>query len=196
MTAPVSRSAGRTRGRSAGVLAVLLALGAVACTSKNPPPGPCPRALILSDADSLTRFREGTGRDLIDIDFGGRIANVTSECDYDVDKSKAGTMTVRVTPAFAVERGPANRDRKAALSYFVTLVDAKREPIAKSVFGIAAAFPANVTRQVLADTPIELKVPIRAGQSGRDFAVYVGFQLSEADLEYNRRLKREREGLR
>lgn len=177
-------------------LAAVVGIALPACSSKQPPPGPCPRALILADADSLTRFREGAGRDLIDVDFNARFANVVSECEYDVDKTKAGKMTVRVTSAFAVERGPSNRTRKASLNYFVTLTDDRREPVAKSEFAVGVEFPPNVTRQVLADTPIELKVPIRAGQSGRNFTVYVGFQLTEAELDHNRRLKREREGLR
>lgn len=171
-----------------------LALVAAGCTffDKTPPPGPCPRAAILADAESLVRFRDGPGRDLIDVTYVGRLASVSAECKYDVDKkTKVGAMTVTATVVMGVERGPANRDRKADFEYFVTLANAQRQPLEKSVFKVTARFPDNVTRLSLTDDPVELKIPLKAGQTGRDFIVFVGYQLSEADLEYNRERRRE-----
>jgi hypothetical protein len=172
--------------------ALALAVTGCAFFDTTPPPGPCPRTAILADASSLVRFRDGPGRDLIDVSYVGRLASVTAECKYNLDKkTKTGTMTVTATVAMGVERGPANRDRRADFEYFVTLADAQRQPLEKSVFKVTARFPDNITRLVLTDDPIELKIPLKAGQTGRDFIVFVGYQLTEADLEYNRDRRRE-----
>lgn len=163
---------------------------------KEPPPGPCPRALILADAATMTQFREGPGRDLLDVSHSGRIVRVHADCTYEMKKDRTGVMEAQVFIAVDAERGPANRDRLARYRYFVTLSDSSHEPISKTVFDLTANFTDNVTRMVLTDDTVQMKVPIRAGQSGRSYTVLVGFQLTEDQLQYNRQLQREREGAR
>lgn len=190
-----------TRSRTIAPILVLAGCAATlsACAvfaKKEPPPGPCARAMILGDADQVTRFRDGPGRDILDISYSGRISRVFADCVYDMNKDRTGVMDVRVYVAIDAERGPANADRVAPYRYFVTLVDAKREPVAKNVFDLAAQFPGNVTRMTLTDDTVEMKVPIAAGQSGKDFTILVGFQLSESQLEFNRRTRIEKERAR
>jgi hypothetical protein len=178
--------------RRAGLFAVVLATAGCGLFGADEPPGPCPRTAILGDAASLVRFRDGSGRDLIDVTYTGRIAAVNTECQYKIDKkTKAGNMSVTVNVAMAVERGPANRDRRADFEYFVTLADLQRQPLEKSVFKVTARFPDNITRLVLADDPVELRIPLKEKQTGRDFLVFVGYQLAAAELEFNRRRQRE-----
>jgi hypothetical protein len=178
----------------AGCAAMLSACGFF--VKKEPPPGPCARAMILADAEQITYFRDGPGRDILDVSYSGRLNRVFADCQYDMNKDRTGVMEVRVYVAIDAERGPANSDRIAPYRYFVTLVDANREPVAKNVFDLTAQFPGNVTRMVLTDDTVEMKVPIAAGQSGKDFTILVGFQLSESQLEYNRRARIEREHAR
>ena len=152
--------------------------------------------MILGDTDQVVRFRDGPGRDILDVSYSGRLSRVLADCEYDMNKDRTGVMAVRVYVAIDAERGPANSDRIAPYRYFVTLVDAKREPVAKNVFDLTAHFPGNVTRMVLTDDTVEMKVPIAAGQSGKDFTILVGFQLSGSQLEFNRRTRIERERAR
>ncbi len=180
---------------SVPALAVLVAACGI-FEKKEPPPGPCPRALILADAATITQFRDGPGRDLLDVSYSGRVSRVYSDCTYEMKKDGTGVMEARVLVAIDAERGPASRNRVAPYRYFVTLSDANHEPITKNVFDLAANFPGNVTRMTLTDDSVQLKVPIGAGQSGRSFTVLVGFQLTEDQLQYNRQLQREREGAR
>lgn len=152
--------------------------------------------MILGDADQMVRFRDGPGRDILDISYSGRLSRVFADCVYEMNKDRTGIMEVRVYVAIDAERGPANSDRIAPYRYFVTLVDAKREPVAKGVFDLTARFPGNITRMVLTDDSVEMKVPIAAGQSGKDYTILVGFQLSEDQLEFNRRTRMEKERAR
>ncbi|MSO84615.1 MAG: hypothetical protein EXR02_01750 [Rhodospirillales bacterium] len=158
-------------------------------TKKEPPPGPCSRAVILGDAEHMVQFRDGPGRDILDISYSGRLIRIFADCEYEMNKDRTGVMSVRVYLAIEAERGPVNRDRIASYRYFVTLTDAQREPVSKNVFDLAAQFPGNVTRMVLTDDTVEMKVPIGAGQSGKNFTIFVGFQLSDEQLEFNRRTR-------
>lgn len=194
MSGPVSLRAW-ARGFSLALLAASLAACGV-FEKKEPPPGPCPRALILSDAAAMAQFRDGPGRDLLDVSYSGRVRRVYSDCFYEMKKDKTGLMKARVLIAIDAERGPANRDRTGVYRYFVTLSDSKHEPISKNVFELVAAFPGNAARTTLTDDSVELTVPIQAGQSGRDFTILVGFQLTEDQLDFNRRLRQERESAR
>ncbi len=176
-------------------LAILVAACGV-FEKKIPPPGPCPRSLILADAATMTRFRDGPGRDLLDVSYSGRVSRVHTDCSYEMNPDGTGVMEAQVFIAVDVERGPANRDRVAPYRYFVALSDANHEPITKNVFDLAANFTGNVTRMTLTDDSVRMKVPIKAGQSGRSFIVLVGFQLTEDQLRHNRRLQSERESAR
>ena len=177
-----------------GLVAPMAACGLF--TKKEPPPGPCSRAVILGDAEQMVQFRDGPGRDILDVSYSGRLTRVFADCEYEMNKDRTGVMSVRVYLAIEAERGPANRDRIAPYRYFVTLTDAEREPVSKNVFNLTAQFPGNVTRLVLTDDTVELKVPIGAGQSGKNFTIFVGFQLSDEQLEFNRRARLDRERTR
>lgn len=186
---------------AAGALATLL-LSVGACSTKKPvSPGPCPRVNILADASQLTGFRDGPGRDLIDVDHTARITRVGGNCVYKMDKPteknkkpETGTLTMTIGLLIAAERGPADADRKARFEYFVTLVDRDRRPIQKTVFPVTVDFPGNVTRATAEEFPIDLKIPLQAKQTGADFVVFVGFQLSPEQVEFNRRREREARG--
>lgn len=191
------------RSRAPGPVSVLVLAGCAALLSgcgfflkKEPAPGPCSRAMILGDAEQMIQFRDGPGRDILDVSYSGRLSRVFAGCEYEMNKDRTGVMAVKVYVAIEAERGPANHDRSAPYRYFVTLTDAKREPVAKNVFDLTAQFPGNVSRVVLADDTVEMRVPIRAGQSGRDFTIFVGFQLTDEQLEFNRRARSERERTR
>lgn len=179
------------------LVASVLALGA--CSSKKElPPGPCPNVRILADAAQLTKFRDGPGRDLIDVDHTARIARVGGTCVYKMDKPteknkkpETGVLTMTVGLIIAAERGPANADHKARFEYFVTLVDQDRQPVQKTTFPVAVDFPGNVTRATAEEFPIDLKIPLKPKQTGGDFVVFIGFQLTPDQVEYNRLRERE-----
>lgn len=172
--------------------AVLSALALASCSSLNPfseklPPPPCPQTRVLADASDMTRFQEGAGRDVVDVLYGGRILDVIGACEHDIDKTtKAGSMTMELSPVVAVERGPADRSRVANFDYFVVLLDAQRRPVSRNVFTMKVQFEGNVTRIQHTDAPVTLNVPLKAGETGRSYEILVGFQLSKEDLEFNR----------
>lgn len=176
-----------------GILAFLLLAGCSVYDSifgSNLPPLPCPPVSVLGDASLLTRFREGDGRDLIDVLYGGEIGAVETSCEYSLneDTGAAGWLSVEVAPVIFAERGPADRERRAVYPYFVTVVDAERRVLNKQTFDLVVEFPRNRTRTTVVDKPpVALTIPLKEGVRGDSFEVFIGFQLSREELDFNRR---------
>ncbi len=183
-------------GTAAGIpgrAAAILALAVAACTvfQEEEPPPPCPRISILGDAATLTRFRPGPGRDLTDVLYEGVVTGVTGSCAYgNAGKSANRGLSMKVALVIEAARGPANRDGRAAFSYFVGITDSSRKVLNKQRFSVTVVFPGHRTRIVVTDNPVALEIPMKAGQSGQDFEVFIGFQLSRTELEYNRRARK------
>ena len=174
----------------AGRAAAILVFAVTACTvfQEEEPPPPCPRISILGDAATLTRFRPGPGRDLTDVLYEGVVTGVTGSCAYADDGKMA--LSMKVSLVIEAARGPANRDGRAPFPYFVGITDSSRNVLNKQRFNVTVVFPGNRTRLVVTDNPVVLEIPMKAGQSWQDFDIFVGFQLSRAELEYNRRARR------
>lgn len=155
-----------------------------------PPPPPCPTVSILANGERVTQFRDGPGRDLIDITAEARIDDFLARCIYDVDeKTGVGQVHVELSLGITAARGAANTEGTAELPYFVTVTDLDKTVLTKNTFAILAVFEGNRYRISAFDEPVILSMPIQPSQTGRDFLIYVGFQLTPEQLEYNRFLR-------
>ena len=166
--------------RAAGPLAplvLLLALAGCGFADRGPPP-PCPTTIPVAEARELTRF-VGQGRDLTDVLFEARFLDVTLVCAYD-DGVIEMDMRVRI---MAVD-GPADRDRKITLTYFVAIATLDRKIVAREEFELEVPFEGNRTR-VIAVEEVAPRIPLRPGQTGADYVIYVGLALTPAELQYN-----------
>lgn len=180
MTVPTVESDGVRRGglRIAAMIAVALVIAA--CASGKVKLPPCPNVLILGKAGSLVRFVDGPGRDITDVVFRARIADFQGSCAHEDN-----AVDVKLLITFAVERGPANKDRRAAFEYFVAIPRFHPRPEGKRRFRIGVPFAANATRVFYRDE-LNLDIPLRKGEVGANYDVFIGFQLSPSELEFNR----------
>jgi hypothetical protein len=178
-----------TAGRRLAGLVLLVAVTA-GCTlfeEKEQPP-PCPRVSVLAETAKVVKFSPGPGRDLIDVIYEGTMADVQSECGFRTAGAKSkGNLSMDIGAVIEVTRGPANKDGRALFEYFVTITDTQRRILNKKTFQTGAIFPENSTRLILTDDPVNLSIPITGGQTGDDFLVFVGFQLSAEELRYNQK---------
>jgi len=190
--APDRRPSAATGPRAVALVGALLVLAAACTTPEQDLPPPCPKASIVEEASRLVRYKEGPGRDLIDIDFQGEIVSLKGECvtKYDED-TDLETVDMTVEMDFRLSRGAANRSRQAAFEYFVAIMDSDGEVMEKQTFAFATEFTANRTTVIDNDKPIELHIPVARDKYGEDYFVYTGFQLSREELEDNRRRSRE-----
>lgn len=172
-------------------LIILGIFAVVGCsTDEQPPPAQiCPRISVLGNAEMLTKFAIGTGRDLTDVDHEVRIVDIRYGCTYTEDETDQPILAVAVAPVFTADRGPANSDRQARFTYFVAIADPQRAILNKQMFDLQVSFPGNRSRVTVSpdDPPVTIDIPPVAGRLGPDYHVFVGLQLTPDELEYNRR---------
>ena len=190
------RFRGSFRGMKTALVPTLLVAGLAACSAyeyvsdkiSDPIVLRCPDYLVIADAANLVRFRDGPGRDLIDVDFVTEIIRVQLACTSNIDKrTRVGTLDVDVTVTFRAERGPANRSREGRFQYFISIDDKNRNIFDLKKFGIKVAFPGNKTRLLLRSAPVTIVIPITPKRASRSFRIFAGLQLSRDELEFNRR---------
>jgi hypothetical protein len=146
----------------------------------------CPGGGIVPDLNLLVRFREGPGRDVTDVVVQGKVADIRIDCDYPKGRNAKPGVAVDLQVAIAAERGPADRTRKASLPYFVAIVDRDRNIAQKFYFN--AEFEWKDNRPVVGRTDRhELNIPLRSNFDGPSYQIFVGFQLDEAELDWNRK---------
>lgn len=154
----------------------------------------CPNVKVLPEAATITRFKEGVGRDLIDVEFKGEITGFQGSCGEDRDEdTDSGTMSIDLAVAMYLERGPANRSREIGFNYFISVTDSSKNVLNKNIFGVKVTFPGNLTVLKWSedpDDPVILNIPLKTGERGRDFIIFVGFQLTPEEYQYNRRQSR------
>lgn len=182
--------------RSLSILAALLAgLITSACEMvdevfEDPVPPPCPTVSILANGERVTQFRSGPGRDLIDITAEARIDDFIARCIYEVDEETGvGQVHVELSLGISAARGAANTSGVAELPYFISINSLDKAVLTKAAFTIFAVFEGNRYRISAYDEPVILSIPIQPPQTGEDFLIYVGFQLTPEQLEYNRFLR-------
>ena len=155
-------------------LAVILA----ACSEDGPPP-PCPAIVPVADASQLVRFN-GQGRDLTDVNFEAKIENYQLTCEYD-DNVIESQMLLQILAV----RGPADRDRVANLKYFVAIATRDQKIGAREEFDLSVPFEGNRTR-VIASEELSPRIPLKAGENGDNYLIYIGLSVTPEELQYNR----------
>jgi hypothetical protein len=158
-----------------------------ACSGGNPfeeqPVPACPAAYLPKDTASMVMF-SGGGRDLTDVIIEAEFTGYIGDCGYDMDD---GELDVIISPIITAELGPAASNRSVKLEYFVALRDPGGNFIQKSVFDVNMTFADNLNMARIRDEQVTLAVPLSDVWYGPDYEIYLGFQLSPEQLEYNRR---------
>ncbi len=139
----------------------------------------CPKVSIVRDLSEVTVFRPG-GRDLTDLETRAALADFAGNCEY-----TSSGVTVNVNIYLIAERGPALKGDSAKYQYFVALAKPDDSLVSKVYFDTDVTFAAGQPR---AGTKEELapKIPLPKDANAKDWKVYLGFQLTPEQLEFNR----------
>ena len=143
------------------------------------PPPVCPEVVVLADAADMNRF-VGQGRDLTDLSFKVSVNNFVLDCLW---REETSQLESRLTIRFEAEQGPANTASQGKLEYFVAVVRPPGQILNRESFDLVIPFQGAQTAVVDNVFPT---LPLRAGETGADFVIYLGLVLSEAELSYNR----------
>lgn len=147
--------------------------------------GPCPAVRVLYDAQ---RFVELDGPERFDnVGFTGEIGRVSSSCRYVGNDP----ITVSLQMDMAFGKGPKAAGSSKDVVYWVSVTRKDLALISRERFTQRVVIPAGTDRVSLQSPVTQVVIP-RANKdiAGNNFEVFVGFELTDAQLEFNRDGKR------
>jgi len=162
--------------RLAPLGALLLLLG---CTQKI---SICPVPAILADTQSVTIFRPGTAPDLANELFTVSLINATGDCTYNT-RSNLVHATLDLT--FRATRAPTSEAATYAVPYFV-VVHENDKIFAKHLYTLKLTFAPGAAVTTITQSPDELELNISNGKLPWNYQEMTGFQMTAAQIEYNK----------
>ena len=144
----------------------------------------CPRVGVVEDLNSLTQLSDDSGRLGTEVS-SARMASVQSQCAIN-DKNVIVDMDIM----FEGRMGPKGRVKpddqpSFAYPYFIAITTPSGSITAKEVFTATVAYDAGQDTMNHAEQ-IRQVIPLTGEYNPSDFEILVGFQLSPAELAYNR----------
>jgi hypothetical protein len=140
----------------------------------------CPRVSLLNDAEKMTAYRDGPGRDLTDVLYEAKVLDVNWSCKYLKNR-----VRVEAVIDIVAQRGPASKGGNAKVPFFVGIIDAGQNIIAKKTFSSEIEFRDGRRRAGVREE-IEQTLFLKEGEGGGDYEIIVGLQLTEQQLKQNR----------
>lgn len=180
-------SAGRAR-RAIGIVAGAVALLATAscANTENIASYPCPFVGAVRELSYMTKF-QGESQDLSDTLYEAKIDQVLPavNCIYEDDDGKRA-IVYDIQVKFLAQRGPKEREGVARFNYFVGIGGPGGQVIKREVFDSEIVFENNATQAIIVEE-IQPRIPLKQGENGDYYRIYVGFMLDERELAYNRK---------
>ena len=165
----------------AAVCTALLALSGCKIWVKDEPP-PCPRVSVLEDASKLVRFT-GAGQTANSIEMTAEITKYRGSCFYDKDEK---TMEVRMRVGVDASAGPAFVEGPHSVDYFVA-IPAFEGADGKKIFPLKLDISGRSKGTHVDDDEVSLTFPVKDVKKLQAYEIFVGFQLTPAELDFNRK---------
>ena len=159
-------------------LAALLALAGCSSFGGRSNTFTCPAMTIVPDLQSLVTLVPGPNG--ATIQSSGRINTATVNCDREGESGVVASVTLefaalRTTPAVG----------SLALPYFVALADSTGNVLGKQQYTMTIKFDPNAPVAKAQDA-VTVHLPLKNAQLANIYTLVVGFQLNQAQLDYNR----------
>ena len=172
-----------------GLLAVLLpvmALSVASCSETPKQSMPCPVVKRVPDAAYITRFA-GDSEDLTDTVFEARLVDVQPMCKYIVDNdTKKTKIESDILVKLQASRGPKLTKDEVTFNYVVALTGKGGQKLTRQPFDVEMPLTADKPTGQLVDNPT-VTIPLKQGENGDFYQIYVFLEVTEKELAYNRR---------
>ena len=145
--------------------------------------GICPRTAILADAGKITKFRPGAPETAENVMFTAEMRDIRIACKYNDQVLRE--LEADLLVSMVLRKGPAMSGEVAELPYFVTVTDRRGTVLSKREFPLRINFGGN--RAVEHTEKSWQFYRLQRGYSGVEYETWVGYQLDERQLDYNRR---------
>ena len=138
----------------------------------------CPQPLTVQDAERLTHFKDGPGRDPRDIAYEASIVGVgTTKCSLSRNQLDV-TLFMRIS----VSAGPSVGAGRTSVPYFVRVLDASGTVVQSQEFTADFRLTSGSPR---GSSQEELTLAVPADIGG--YRIAVGLKPTPEELNYNRR---------
>lgn len=180
--AAVRRNAQRALTRAVALAAALLVAAPLAGPAWADPED-CPDVGLVPELTRLTKFKPGDGRTMEDVRYDVFVRSVSQPVCSEKDRKVRVAMRLE----FATQRGRAETSSRIEFAYFVAIRHrVSGEIITKEVFPVAFDLPQGRDSAVAEEELEQVTIPIRKDEQGRYYAILIGLQLNEDELNYNR----------
>lgn len=147
----------------------------------------CPRVSALPELARVTQFADETKPVPSTILTETEITKIDSSCITSED-----SINLDIVLNFTSKLGTAGLAQGASQSsythaYFVAVVHPDGSILAKDVFGLSPVFSSG-QKEVFSSERLQQTIPLSSKIPASQYQIMVGFQLSEAELAYNRSL--------
>ncbi len=159
--------------------AAVLCLTLAACAG-GPVVITCPEVRVLSELGNLTRFKPGDGRDITDVVMEAQFEEVRGECSVDDDEVEMAILVI-----LSARRGPASQVSSDRFAMIAAVTDKDRNILSRRVIPGEVDFSGNRARVRYLER-LKIDIPKTEEQNGDDFIVFVGFELTRNEVEFNR----------
>ena len=141
----------------------------------------CPPPLRVQDAERLTHFKPGAGRDPRDVAFEAQLLAAGTKCEL-----SRRQLDVTLTMRISVTAGPSVDQGVTRVPYFVRVVSASGGVVQgqdfTADFRLASGSPRGTSQEELV-----LRLPYNQLTDLGGYRIAVGLKPSQDELNYNRR---------
>lgn len=149
-------------------------------------PPACPEVEVPLGTGDISIWEPGKDHELSHLVQQAQIIEINGVCrDGKPDRKKRPMTRVDISISFRVDRGPASQSNQIDLPYFIAAVkDGKI--VNKQVFPSYGTFSTQ-NENIIFKAPVRyIDLPSGSDPQVNDYTLMVGFQLTEAQLKYNR----------
>lgn len=161
------------------LLAIGLALLAAGCSNKIVV---CPVPAILADTAAITVMRPGTVPDLANELYTVRLVDADSDC---VINNKTAVVKSSLTLTFRATRAPTRDGARYSVPYFVVVTEGAKI-FAKRAYSLTVEFAPGAATATIKQSPEDISLVNEAGKLPWNYQLMAGFQLTPAQIEYNK----------
>jgi hypothetical protein len=142
----------------------------------------CPVPAILADTQSVTIFRPGTTPDLANELYTVSLINAEGDCTY---SSKTNLVHASLDLTFRATRAPTKDAATYTVPYFV-VVHENAKIFVKHLYQLKFTFAPGASVTTIKQSPDTIELHVSNGKLPWNYQEMSGFQMTAAQIEYNK----------
>ena len=146
----------------------------------------CPVAVILADAGQMAVFRQGASQDLSGESYRVMLTGARSGCDIN---KKTGETSSSLHLNFRATRAPSADAAEYSVPYFVAVTRGD-QIIEKRILTVRFSFAPGASSATFDESPDDFDIQMENGHFPYEYQLMAGFQMTPAQVDYNKKMGR------